>query len=283
MKKEKIIENTIIYMFFAVFLFFGYSAISEENNGLSAELLKVHFLNVEQGDATLIETPSKEYILIDGGPDKSILNELGKILPANNKKINYLVLTHPHADHLSGLVYVLERYTVEKIYFSGATHDTPDFSAFLNEVKKNKVNLEILKGGDRVCYLEICIDILWPPEEKISEYDLNDSSIILKLTYGNIDYIFSGDASSDIQEDAFNKLNLDAEVLKVSHHGSSTGTSQELINSITPEVAVISVGKNNHFHHPSKSVVDMLSSLKILRTDQQGTITISTDGNTIHY
>jgi competence protein ComEC len=282
MNLKKTAENLIVYIFFGVFLFLGYSVVSKKEDATD-NLLKVYFLDVGQGDATLIETPDDHYILIDGGPDKSVLTELGEILPAYGKKIDALILSHPHADHLSGFNYVLDRYEVEKIYLTGATHNTPDFEAFLEKIKENKVSTEILNSGDEVCYLEICLDVLWPDEGKISNYDLNDSSMIVNLNYGESDIVFLGDVSSDVQENIINRFNFDAEVIKASHHGSKTGTSKKILGKIVPEIAVISAGEGNYFNHPAKSVLELLSGQIILRTDKLGTINIKTDGKTIHY
>lgn len=282
MNKNKIFENILVYIFFSVFLIIGYRAISSTNNEQS-EKLKVNFLDVGQGDATLIETPTGEQILIDSGPDKSVLNELGEILPIFDRKIDVLVLSHPHADHLSGFNYILDRYEVGEVLITGVINRTPDSELFFDKVKEYKINVNILTTGDKVCLERVCLDILWPDEDEITKYDMNDTSMAFNVNYGEIDFVFLGDLSAEVQERIIERFNFDAEIIKVSHHGSKTGTSRKIIEKIRPEIAVISVGENNYFHHPSNDVLNILDSLKVFRTDVNGTVTITSDGKTIQY
>ncbi len=282
MKIQKHLESVLIYIFFGIFLFLGFNALSVESEQ-NDNLLRMYYLDVGQGDATLIETPDGKYILIDGGPDKSALVELGEIIPIYRKNIDLIILTHPHADHLSGLSYIIDRYKVNQVYINGVSNKTPDFLAFTERLKENKVNTEVILSGQKNCYKLVCFEFFWPDEGNILGYELNDTSLIFNVNYGESDFVFFGDASTKIQESIISRLNFDAEVIKISHHGSKTGTSEEILNKITPEVAVISVGENNSYNHPAKSVLELLSRQKILRTDKIGTITIKSDGKTIQY
>jgi competence protein ComEC len=249
------------------------------------KLLGVNFFDIGQGDAIFIETPQRHQILIDGGPSSAILEKLGKELPFYDRSIDLIILTHPDPDHLNGLVEVLKSYKVELVGFNGAKGTNPAFSEFEKEIQKNKIPKIILFKGKRIWIgNKIHLDILSPLEsfEGKEVRDFNTSSIVARLVFGQNEFLFTGDAPKSIERELVgSNLNLDSDVLKVAHHGSKTSSTEEFLEKVSPEIAVISVGKNNKYGHPHQEVLDRLEKygIKVLRTDLQGDIKISSDGD----
>lgn len=257
----------LIFILFLIFIGAGY----QDDTGLSTDSISVHFLDVGQGDSTLINMPNDEQILIDGGPGKSVLEEIGKVLPYYDHKIEYLILSHPHADHLAGFNYILDRYQVEKIYLNGYENRAPDYELFMSKIKEKGIPVQVLKRGDKVNLSDVQISVLWPDNSKIISNDLNETSLIFYLQKGEGRILFTGDAPTDIQESVISNQDR-VDILKVSHHGSRTGSSKELIDKLRPRYSIISVGENNRFHHPAKEVVNLLRSSRAFRADLDGTI-----------
>jgi competence protein ComEC len=242
--------------------------------------LKVIFLDVGQGDAILIEQGSKQ-VLIDGGPSGQVLLEkLGKYVPFWDRKIELVIATHPDADHIAGLIDVLKNYSVGAVMQIAAQSDSETFKK-LEDLIKNK-NIEIVVGerGEKINLDdEAQREILNPgPETSISSQDTNASSIVARLSFGENSFMFTGDFPIE-QEDGLLKqnLNIQSNILKVSHHGSKYATSQEFLDAVKPTDAVISVGKNNRYGHPNQEIVDRLKQgkIEILRTDEAGDIEYS--------
>src|SRR3990167_3826571 len=256
-----------------------YGVWSETRTGI----LRVSFLNVGQGDAIFIESPAGIQILIDGGsPNKKVLFELGALMPFYDRSIDVVVATHPDEDHIGGLSDVLERYAVGVVLDSGLPRDTASFRRF-EEIIKEK-NIPYIQGarGERI-YLgnDTYADILYPDRDLLG-VEPNIASIIIKLTYGENTFLFTGDAPVSVEEyiSQLEKDNLDVDVLKIGHHGSKTSTSETLLGLASPEYAVISVGKDNSYGHPHPDVLLRLKKFEIpiLRTDESGTIVFTTDG-----
>jgi len=255
---------------------------SQESAGL-----EVDFFDVGQGDAILIKTPDHQKILIDGGPDNAVVNKLGRSLPFYSKEIDLVILTHPHADHLTGLVEVLRRYKVKKILSTGVLHTTPEYIAWLEEIEKQKVPMEIAKAGQVINFgenskIEIFNPIEYLAGKEIS--DLNNTSIVSKLTFGDTSFLFVGDAEKEVEEKLVSaEANLRADILKVAHHGSKNATSQEFLNRVKPTFAVILVGAENKFGHPTRLVINRLEKMgvRIFRTDEDGDVTFLSDSKNI--
>jgi len=253
----------------------------------AAKNLEVDFLDVGQGDAILIKAPGGQNILIDGGPDKVILKRLAENLAWWDKTIDLMILTHPHDDHVAGLIEVLKRYQVEKILYTGVTHNAPNYLAWLKLVRKKKIQMliidkpQIIKLG-----AESQLEILYPDQSLLAKAvsDLNQSSIVMMLAYGKNKFLLTGDAGEEVERKLIDSgTNLSAEVLKVGHHGSQSSTSEEFLNQVKPNLAVISVGKDNDFGHPSLRTVKRLerAGAEIYRTDEKGTVRIESDGEKI--
>lgn len=262
----------------SVFIIFGVlGAFLTQDNGQpprDTQNLEVHFLNVGQGDAILIEQQG-EQLLVDGGPDNSILQELGEVMPATDRKIEKIILTHPHADHLRGLNVVLDTYEVGAVYFNGVSYNTPEFLRFMDIIKDRNIPTERLSAGKTIQVRGLTLKALWPQEQLIATGDVNDTSLILEGSYGPLRLLLLGDAPNEIQTSIISQL-APVDVLKVSHHGSNTGTSEAILAIIKPKFSVITVG-NNSYGHPSPRVLGMLRNTRVLRTDRDGTVSFWAD------
>ncbi len=252
--------------------------------------LKIIFLDVGQGDAIFIEAPNGNKILVDGGPTAAVVRELSKFLPFYDKKINLLLSSHSDSDHIGGSPEIFKRFEIEK-YATSAKNDSAILYIELeklNEVEKS--DRFSVGSGDRIILDEkrnIYLDILWPIDPN-SDEDNNDASVVLKLVFNNKSFLLTGDASTKSETEIINYLldnNFDFKttVLKVGHHGSKTSTSEEFLNKVSPEYAVISVGEDNKFNHPSPEIISLLSTkkIKILETSIFGSIIFTTDGENL--
>lgn len=244
--------------------------------------LHVWFLDIGQGDALFIETPDGKQMLIDGGPSSSrMLDKLGALLPPMDRSLDAIVLTHPDADHVSGLVSVLERYDVETIYTTGVGKDSDVFAAFTRDAKQEGAELKHLHAGDVFSFGEAQFVVLWPDHVYHGEIDSdpNDTSIVLRMDYGETSVLFTGDVSFG-PEASFGYTAGDVDVLKVGHHGSRSSTSSSLLDLILPEEAVISAGVGNRYGHPTAETLARLQAAgaRIWRTDTQGDILLRSTG-----
>ena len=253
------------------------------------QALEVTFFDVGQGDSIFIETPDGHQILIDGGPDSKILEKLAKEMLLGDKTIDLVILTHPEKDHMGGLLKVLERYRVEQILWTGIVRDTADYDKWQELIQKEKARITIAESSQRIKAGGVFLNILYPFESLEGEEfkNSNDTSIIAQLIFNNSSFLFTGDTTKSIEKKILSRcqedLNclLDSDVLKVGHHGSKTSTSEEFLDEVSPEIAVISCGKNNPYNHPHQDVLKNLEKfdIKILRTDQVGDIKIVSNGD----
>jgi len=246
--------------------------------------LEVDFLDVGQGDAILIKTPGGQNVLIDGGPDKTVIKRIGENLSWWDKQIDLMILTHPHDDHVTGLVEVLKRYRVKRILYTGATHNAPNYLSWLKTVRDKKIPLTIIDKEQIIDLGEkVKLAVLYPNQSLLNKTlsDLNDSSIIIKLICGQTKFLLTGDAGLPVEKALLESgADLSAEVLKVGHHGSEYSTSQEFLEKIRPKTAVISVGRDNDFGHPNLRIIKRLerAGAEIYRTDLNGTVKAMSDG-----
>jgi competence protein ComEC len=270
-------------VFAVVLILFGVSFFQS----LQDNKLEVNFFDVGQGDAILIKTPDHQKILIDGGPDNTIINKLGENLPFYDKEIDLMILTHPHADHVTGLVEVLKRYKVKKILATGVLCTTSEYIAWLEEIKKQKIPMEIAQAGQIISFGEnLKLEILYPLEDLSGKQfeNLNNSSVVGKLTFGKTSFLFTGDAETEVEEKLLNAgVDFKVDVLKVAHHGSKNATSQEFLDKVQPKFAVISVGAKNKFGHPSQGTINRLEKMnaQVFRTDKDGDVKILSDGEKV--
>jgi len=259
----------------------------------AAPVLRVYFLDVGQGDAIYIRTPDEQDVLIDGGPDASVLSELGKVMPFWDREIDVMILTHPHSDHVAGLVEVLRRFEVKQIYYTGVLHTAPDYLAWLEEIKTQKIPLNIVQDFFELKLSDsIKLQFLFPMNSLVNQKmtELNNSSIVTRLVDGETEFLFTGDAEVEVEEALVKKYCapesdclLASDVLKIGHHGSTSSSAEEFLRAVNPRYAVISVGKYNSFGHPHLRTLKRLERLgaQILRTDERRTISFATDGKSL--
>jgi competence protein ComEC len=241
--------------------------------------LRVHFIDVGQGDSILIQAPSGATMLIDGGyPGTGALAYLTEL---GITRIDVMVASHPHADHIGGLVDVLRALPVGDVWTSGAVHGTGTFEQFLDAIADAKVPYHEAKLGDTIVLDTLHFQVLHSDPEAA---DLNDSSLVLHLSYDSVSFLFTGDAERTAEHDMLRDVKdlLPSTILKVGHHGSYTSSSREFLDVVRPAVAIYSAGKHNSYGHPHDSVIQNLERVraKIYGTDSSGTVVVSTDGRT---
>jgi len=251
--------------------------VAPENSGI-----KVVFMDVGQGDATLVLMPGGKQLLIDGGPDDSVLQNLGKYMPLFDNEIETVILTHPHADHLTGLNKVLQKYKVGAVYEGKGVSTSATFKRWKEELKSKKIDDTVvsadqeIKLGDSINFSVLAAGI--------SE-NQNNASVVGKLKYNHTVFMMTGDAEVEEQTPlcALSSDKLKSDVLKVAHHGSSNGSVKCFLEKVAPNYAVISVGKGNTYGHPHAVALKLISQFSkyILRTDQLGSVTCKSDGSKV--
>ena len=277
-----IAKNFKYYFLGVLFLgaiFVWYAALAETRSGL-----KIAFLDVGQGDAIFVEAPNGNQILIDGGPNKSVLRELSKQTPFYDRSIDAVILTHPHLDHYAGFNEVLKKYKVSLEMDPGTKNKGAGFYEFENLIKNKNIKRLYAKRGMRINLdKDLYLDILLPVmnNENLSEHD---GMLVSRLVYKNNSFLLTGDMEDNLE----NYLlvlgdDLKSDALKVGHHGSKTSTSESFLGWVNPDLAIISVGQGNKYGHPHKEVTDRLARFEIptLRTDEKGTIVLKSDGDKI--
>lgn len=241
---------------------------------------EIKFIDVGQGDAALIKCDG-HYMLIDGGPSNASSTIYSILKKEKIDKLDYMIATHPDADHIGGLSGALNYAKVEKCFCSVTQHDTKTFNSLLKYLAKQKVSITVPQSGDTFNLGGANITILGPGSKAD---DTNNSSIVVKVEYGNNYFLFMGDAEAEEEAQIINKWkNLKCDVIKIGHHGSASSTSDKLLKSVKPQYAIISVGIDNAYGHPDQSALDRLNkaAVEIYRTDQHGDITIVSDGKSI--
>lgn len=243
--------------------------------------LKINFIDVGQGDSCLITTPQNKKVIVDSGGSESY--DVGKnvllpyLLDKRITKIDYIMISHFDTDHCKGFEYVLENIKVKNVIISKQSETSENFKQIMKIIRKKRINLIIVQKGSKIKIDNFTtVDILSPQSENIAD-NMNDNSIVAKFEAYNFSILFTGDASEKIEKELIKeKINLKSDILKVSHHGSKTGTSEEFLKSVKPKIALIGVGENNKFGHPTKDVIKRLTEnkIKIYRTDTDGEIRI---------
>jgi len=234
--------------------------------------LEIDFLNVGQGDATLLKFPHSGEILIDSGDGQQIKTALAAVNNYFKRQTDVWILSHANIDHYGGFLKLMETNPPQVFIYSGFDSNGSTFLALKKLLVEKNIPVIKLSAGDKIKIGEAYFLVLWPPKNKEIK-DLNDASLILRLIDGKHSILFSGDASSKILD---NLINIRAEILKVSHHGSKTATDENILQLVNPSIALIGVGLNNSFHHPNDEVINLLKQfgVKIFRTDLNGTIKI---------
>ncbi|MBI2474703.1 MAG: MBL fold metallo-hydrolase [Candidatus Taylorbacteria bacterium] len=255
-----------------------YVVLQETPDGL----VKISVLDVGQGDAIFIESPTRAQILVDGGPGRKVMSALPKAMPFYDRTIDLLVVSNPDKDHIAGFVDIIRSFRVGAILVPGTVNNTEVYRALLAAIAEKNIPVILGRRGERVhlgggAY----IDILFPDRD-VSGLDTNTGSLVSKLVYGQSSILLTGDAPSSIEEYLvrLDGENLKSDVLKVGHHGSKTSTAASFLGYVSPEFAAVSVGADNTYGHPHKEVLETLErfEIEIFRTDLSGDIKFVSDG-----
>ena len=250
-----------------------------------SDKLSVYFLDVGQGDAIFIDSPRHGRALVDGGANRKVLSELGKILPFADKRIDVMVATHPDKDHIGGLPEVVSRYDVGLFLEPGVESENNIDDELEKRVGEKNIPKLLAKRGMVINFGDgVKLEILFPTQD-VSNWETNRASIVAKLVYGNKSFLLTGDSPIAIENVLINldpKI-LDSDVFKAGHHGSRTSTSLAYAQTVSPEYVVISAGKDNTYGHPHQEVLDILNKVdaQIVSTIDSGTIKFETNGKTL--
>ncbi|OIP26342.1 MAG: MBL fold metallo-hydrolase [Chloroflexi bacterium CG_4_9_14_3_um_filter_45_9] len=241
--------------------------------------LNIHFIDVGQGDSIILRYGSSSMI-IDAGTNASTNSLINTIKGMGISKFDIVVGTHPHEDHIGGMDAVINQFDIGTIYMPKVTTTTKTFQDVLIAIKNKGLTITTPETETIFNFGETQCTILAPNSQTYE--DLNNYSIIIKLVYGNTSFLLTGDAQTESEKEMLsNGYNLQSDVLKVGHHGSSSSTSPEFLKAVSPQYSIISVGKNNDYGHPHQVTLDKLAGagVKVYRTDLNGTITIISDGS----
>ena len=268
------------YLVLALFIanaFIYYAVFAEKPQGLT-----VVFFDIGQGDSIFIESPAGNQVLIDGGPNAKVLQELGKVMPLYDRTIDMLILTNPDQDHFAGFLDVLKQYEIATVMEPGTVGKSQMYPEFEKEVTAEGAARVLARRGQIInlggeAYLKILF-----PDLDVSTETPNNGSIVMRLVYGETEVLLTGDATQKVENHllAIDPTELKSDVLKVGHHGSRTSTGAGFIAAVAPEYAVISLGKDNRYGHPHEETLDTLQQfgVEVFRTGEEGTIIMRSDG-----
>jgi len=239
--------------------------------------LRIDFLDVGQGSATLITTPSGYEILVDTGPNKQVLRQLGHLRPMWDRTIDYVIATHPDLDHIGALPDVLERFQVTQVFSNNKPSKNGVYDAAVSQSVSQLVPTVFAKNGDQLEFNDgVVINFMYPFDRDVSDITTNNTSLVFMLEYYGHKILFTGDAESNIEKKLVERYGtqLDSDVLVVGHHGSKTSTHADFVTQVSPQYAVISSGADNRYGHPHHDTLQTLQKQRtqVLRTDQLGTI-----------
>ncbi|MEC9489919.1 MAG: MBL fold metallo-hydrolase [Halanaerobiales bacterium] len=247
----------------------------------TAQNLKIHFIDVGQGDSILIEAAGGQNILVDGGDraDRITAGIINYLRDQNVKKLDYLISTHPHADHIGGLVDIIDSFKVGTVLDSGKVHTSKTYENYLIKIDQENIHFETPRQGDKFKIGESELYFLHP-DQNLDNYDLNNSSLVFLLKFGQQNFLFTGDIEAEVERKLLaENPELKVDIIKVPHHGSKTSSFASWIKSIQPETAVIQVGEN-HYGHPAAEVLTLYQEqgARVFRNDLNGNIVVTADG-----
>jgi competence protein ComEC len=243
-------------------------------------------LDVGQGDALFIESPSGIQVMVDGGPARKVLGSLAGVMSPFDKNIDAFIITNPDADHIGGLLDILKNYKVNYVFESGALTDSKIYQNLREEMKKKNIPDILLKKGMRLDLGRgVFVDVLFPDRD-VSAWATNDGSVVARVSYGDTSVMLTGDAAIKTEKIILSENSpsqLASTILKVGHHGSRTSSSSSFVRAVSPTFALISDGKDNKYGHPHQETLDLLALLgaNIFRTDLLGTIIMKSDGKNV--
>ncbi|ASW43625.1 ComEC/Rec2 family competence protein [Clostridium isatidis] len=274
---------SIIITFIILFSVFLFSKIYSKKliYDISSENMIVHFINVGQGDAILIQVNNKN-MLIDAGPVDAKDKLFDYLSSLKIKHLDYVIATHPHEDHIGNMAYIIDKYNVLNFYAPKITNNTKPFETMIEALVRKDLKINVIKANTNSISLgnNTKTEVFSPISN--SYEDINNYSPIIKITHGKISFLFTGDAEEIAEKEVIcSGYNLKSDLLKIGHHGSSSSTSKEFFSKVNPKICVISVGKNNNYGHPTKDVLETIKNTKVLRTDINDTIVIISNGKSL--
>ncbi|WP_164219834.1 MBL fold metallo-hydrolase [Virgibacillus sp. YIM 98842] len=269
-------NSKIIIAIFITFLI--YTSMPLQIYSQSPMDLQVHFIDVGQGDSILIQTPTEKNILIDGGPPEAGSKVVSYLKEQDIETIDLLVATHPDMDHIGGLPHVMKEFKVKNILDSGKLHSTRTYAAYLHQIRKQDIPVQIAMENEKI-RLDPELTILVLNTYGATKTN-NQSSIVLKLTYEEIDFLLMSDIEMEQEKNLMEEYDVEAEVIKVAHHGSNTSSSLPFLQAVNPEIALLTYSQENDFGHPVDRVINNLNKINamIYSTAAFGDIVIRTDG-----
>ncbi len=278
--KKKLIY-LIFNLFLVIFLFQCSFQDSEPASINNNKNMKVHYIDVGQGDSILIQVNSKN-LLIDSGSSTSKDKLLKYLKSLNIDKFDYIVATHPHEDHIGNMSYIIDKFKVLNFYAPKVESSTKAFETMVESLIRKDLKIKVLKANVNSIDLgeNTKVEVFSPLSENYD--DLNNYSPIIKISYGSTSFLFTGDAEEFSEKEVLNaSFNLKSDVLKIGHHGSSSSTSKNFFTAVNPSITVISVGNDNSYGHPTNKVLSLIKETCIYRTDKDGNIVFTSDGNSI--
>lgn len=283
-KKKKIISSIIGIIVVLLAGYFGIDLTQDSKVPKDSKLM-ISYMDVGQGDAAYIKVNGND-ILIDAGPRSNSKELLEQLKAKNIDDFELVIATHPHEDHIGGMVDVFKEYEVKAFYSPKITHTTKTYENLVKAVKDEGLKTKELKGGMVIDLGEGAKFEVFTPQK--SEYEeLNDYSPIMKLSFSDTSYLFTGDAEKLAEEEALAKYktSLDSDVIKFGHHGSSSSSSNAFIEAVSPKYGIISCAKDNKYGHPHRETLDIIKkyNIKTFRTDTDGEIILTSDGKSINF
>jgi len=283
--RKKQIGYLIVLSILLMGAFIFYLSLKQEGE---FGFLKVVCLDIGQGDAIYIEAPNKKQVLIDTGPSPATLAKLSKVMPFADRSLDLVILTHRDQDHIGGASLLFETYEIDNILMTDQSSETSLSLELDRKIERSNLNKIIAHRGQRFILdadRKIYLDILFP-NRNISDFESNETSIVSKLSYGQKSFLFVGD--STIYNESLiiwneQEQTINSDILLLGHHGSKTSSSLFWLEKVSPDLAIISAGKNNRFGHPAEEILDRLSKSKTpkLITFEEGNITLLSDGQNI--
>ncbi|WP_300382884.1 ComEC/Rec2 family competence protein [Clostridium sp.] len=276
-RRKKLFPILIIFILGILLISNKILQLKKSSLDISNKML-VHFIDVDQGDSILVQVNNKN-LLIDSGPSYAKENLFNYLRSINIKTFDYIIATHPHEDHIGNMSSIINNYKVLNFYSPKATSNTKAFETMVESLSRKNLKINVIKANINSIDLGKNTKVEFFSPNNSTYENTNNYSPIFKITYGKTSFLFTGDAEELIESEVINNnYNLKSDLLKVGHHGSSTSTSKRFFQKVNPKISIISVGENNIYNHPKEDVLSTINTSKILRTDLEGTILITSDG-----
>ena len=277
---------SLIFLVLIGFNLFVFSSIYEAKH--RNDKLDIYFLDVGQGDGALIKLPGGAKVMMDGGPGKQTLVSLYNALPATDRYIDLLILSHPQLDHFGGFIDILKRFKVGAFIYTGRDGASAAWQTLKDILKEQNIKTIVLKEGDSIMQGESIIKFLSPNSQFLSSKELNNTTLVAVLESEGSKTLFTADIGyKDMNAEGYLIKNhseeIDADILKIAHHGSKYSSSEQFIRVVSPKVSVVSAGEKNRYGHPTKEAIAVVSAAdsSLYRTDTDGTIHVNIDGGLI--